>query len=255
MKNSEMIYFDVDGTILDPETNVISQSTIDAINKVQALGYKIAIATGRTSAALNHPPIQTVCDWDGYVLGNGGSILDKDLNIVKEHLCEPEFVRAIINEYPGAVILEGYNNYVIGEMSPAMLKFLGPVANALEVLEEYNDEKVLKIIVEYLNLIPGGYSNKIFKNYDFFINTAGMPEIYPKGSGKSIGVRELDEILGVKRHTYFGDGNNDTDPIRDADFGIAMANGSQASKDVADYVTESVGEDGVASALRHFGII
>lgn len=255
MKNSEIFYFDVDGTILDPQTQEISKNTIEAIDKLQAAGYKIAIATGRTSAALDYPPIQSVCDWDAYVLGNGGSILDKDKNIIKEHLCEPEFVKKLIEIYPGAVILEGYKNYVVGDMSPRIRAFLGESADALEVLDKYNNEKVHKIIVEDLSLIPDGFKNKIFKNSEYFINTGDMPEIFPKDSGKHIGIRELNEIMGYKRHTYFGDGNNDTDPIRDADFGVAMANGSQASKDVADYITDSVGNDGVSKALKHFGLI
>lgn len=255
MKNTEIFYFDVDGTILDPITQKINDNTVAALNKLQSDGYKIAIATGRTSAALNNPAIQTVCDWDGYVLANGGSIMDKDLNIVKEHLCEPEFVRNMIKYYPGTIILEGYNNYVINGMSSTLSEFVGEVAETIEALEEYNDEPVLKIIVEDIDLIPGGYSNEIFENYDYHLNTAGMPEIFPKDSGKHIGVAELNEILGIKHHTYFGDGENDVDPIRDADFGVAMANATQTAKDVADYVTTDVSEDGVVNALKHFKMI
>ena len=82
-----------------------------------------------------------------------------------------------------------------------------------------------------------------------------MPEIFPKNSGKHIGIAELNEILGVKHHVYFGDGSNDVDPLREADFGIAMGNGTQEAKDVADYVTSSVSEDGVVAALKHFDLI
>ncbi len=255
MKNSEIFYFDVDGTILDNDLQKISDKTINALNKLQANGYKIALATGRTIAALNTPAIQTVCDWDAYVLGNGGSILDKDLNVIKEHLCEPEFIHNLIKLYPGPIILEGNKNYVIGEMTETLKDFLGEVGDAIEVIEQYNNEPVLKVIIEDFELIEGGYSNPIFNDYDYFINTGLMPEVFPKNSGKHLGIAELNEILGVKRHTYFGDGNNDVDSIRTADFGVAMGNGVQAAKDVADYVTSSVSEDGVANALRHFKLI
>lgn len=255
MKNSEIIYFDVDGTILDGVVQKISEKTIESLEGLHKAGYKVAIATGRTSGALNSPAIASVFDWDAYVLANGGSIMDKEMNILKEHLCEPEFVHSVIKEYPGTIILEGYNNYVMNEMSPAMRDFLGESANALEVLKAYNDEPVHKIIVEDIDLIKDGYNNPIFKNYDYFINTAGMPEIYPKNSGKSIGVRELNEILDIERHTYFGDGNNDIDPIRDADFGVAMENGTPAAKEVADYITKSAADDGVYYALKHFELI
>ncbi len=36
---------------------------------------------------------------------------------------------------------------------------------------------------------------------------------------------------------------------------IAMGNASDAVKSHADYITDSLEEDGVAKALRHFGLI
>ncbi len=255
MKDSDIIYFDVDGTILDPKTQEISKDTIKAINKVQKAGYKIAIATGRTSAALDNPKIKTACDWDGYVLANGGSILNKEFEVIKEHLCEAEFIENLINTYPGAIILEGYKNYVVGKMSKKTMAFLGDSANALEVLEKYEGQKIFKIIIEDLDLIENGFDNEIFADYEYFMNTGDMPEIFPKNSGKHIAIDELNEIMGYNRHTYFGDGNNDIDPIREANFGIAMENGSQAAKDVANYVTKSVSNDGVKHALEYFELI
>ena len=43
--------------------------------------------------------------------------------------------------------------------------------------------------------------------------------------------------------------------IRTAGIGIAMGNAVEALKQEADYVTSSVDDDGVWSALQHFGII
>ena len=255
MKNSDIFYFDVDGTILDNDVQKISHETIKALNKLQDKGYKIAIATGRTSAALNDPEIQSVCKWDGYVLGNGGSIMDKDFNVLKEHLCEPQFVKDLIELYPGAVVLEGYNNYVINELSERLEKFFGESGNALEKIEQYHGQPVHKIIVEDLDLIPWGINNPIFKNYTYHMNTDGMPEIFPLDSGKHIAVSELNEFLGVKRFTYFGDGHNDVDPIREANFGVAMGNAALEVKEVADFTTKSVAENGVEYALKHFKII
>lgn len=255
MKKSEIIYFDVDGTILDEKASEINKTTIDAINKVQENGYKIAIATGRTSGALDTPAIRSICNWDGYILANGGSIMDKEMNIVKEHLCKPEFIKQLITLYPDTIILEGYKNYVVNKMSKNLANFLGDVVESLEVLEEYQDQKILKVIIENFEGIPNGFDNEIFKDYDYHLNTAGMPEIFPKNSGKHIGIREFNEIIGIKRHTYFGDGSNDVDPIREADFGIAMGNASEEAKEAADFVTKGSNEDGVVYALKHFGAL
>ena len=53
----------------------------------------------------------------------------------------------------------------------------------------------------------------------------------------------------------FGDGGNDTSMIRTAGIGIAMGNAVDALKQEADYVTTSVDDDGIWSALCHFGVI
>ena len=53
----------------------------------------------------------------------------------------------------------------------------------------------------------------------------------------------------------FGDGGNDISIIREAGIGVAMGNANRSLIDIADYVTDSVDDDGIYNALIHFGII
>ena len=53
----------------------------------------------------------------------------------------------------------------------------------------------------------------------------------------------------------FGDGMNDLSMIKAAGTGVAMANACPEVLAAANYVSLSNDEDGVAAALRHFGII
>ena len=53
----------------------------------------------------------------------------------------------------------------------------------------------------------------------------------------------------------FGDGGNDIGMLHHAGIGIAMGNANDNVKVAADYVTTSVDEDGIANALKHYGII
>jgi hydroxymethylpyrimidine pyrophosphatase-like HAD family hydrolase len=53
----------------------------------------------------------------------------------------------------------------------------------------------------------------------------------------------------------FGDGGNDIPLIEYAGTGVAMGNATDDVKAAADYVTGTVGEDGVITALRHFSVI
>ena len=53
----------------------------------------------------------------------------------------------------------------------------------------------------------------------------------------------------------FGDGENDMEMLRYVGIGVAMGNASDAVKAAADYVTDTVDDDGIEKALRHFGLI
>ena len=53
----------------------------------------------------------------------------------------------------------------------------------------------------------------------------------------------------------FGDGGNDISMLRHAGIGIAMGNANDTVKASANYVTDSVDEDGIWNALKHFNLI
>ena len=53
----------------------------------------------------------------------------------------------------------------------------------------------------------------------------------------------------------FGDGPNDLEMLQYAAIGIAMGNAVQEAKDVADYVTTDLLEDGIYNGMKHFQLI
>ena len=82
-------------------------------------------------------------------------------------------------------------------------------------------------------------------------------DVLEKRNSKANGLRILCEYWGVDmERTYaFGDSMNDIEIIQAAGTGIAMGNGVQALKDVADYVTADIDKDGVYKACEHFHLI
>lgn len=74
---------------------------------------------------------------------------------------------------------------------------------------------------------------------------------------KGKGLQALADYLGlnIDETMAFGDGGNDISIIKKAGIGVAMGNAGDNLKEVADYITTSVDEDGVKNALVHFGVI
>lgn len=82
-------------------------------------------------------------------------------------------------------------------------------------------------------------------------------DVVPAGSSKPAGVKATLAHFGLDREgtIAFGDGGNDATMLRYCQIGVAMGNGGDDAKAAADYVTDNVDKDGIAKALRHFGLI
>lgn len=77
-------------------------------------------------------------------------------------------------------------------------------------------------------------------------------EINNKGVSKGKAVKALADYYGFKREEIvcIGDNENDISMIEYAGFGVAMGNAIKEVKDLADYITATNREDGVAKAIK-----
>ena len=99
--------------------------------------------------------------------------------------------------------------------------------------------------------------NKIFKNCNCTRWHKLFADVNTKGGGKHIGMDKVIEHYGIKLEETiaFGDGGNDISMIKHAHIGIAMGNANEELKEIADYITDDVDNDGIFNALKHFNII
>jgi hydroxymethylpyrimidine pyrophosphatase-like HAD family hydrolase len=74
---------------------------------------------------------------------------------------------------------------------------------------------------------------------------------------KSLAIIKVLQYFGIEKSEAiaFGDGENDIDMLELVGLGIAMGNGNEKLKNVADFVTKKSGEDGIEFALKKYGII
>ena len=77
-------------------------------------------------------------------------------------------------------------------------------------------------------------------------------EITAAGVTKGAALDALCKSLGMEPGSYaaFGDGRNDLEMLQSAAYAVAMENGEQCVKDIADCIAPPVSEDGAAAAIR-----
>lgn len=83
---------------------------------------------------------------------------------------------------------------------------------------------------------------------------SGMLEVLPVGASKGAGVQWLLNHLGISPSGLLalGDGENDIEMLQLAAVGVAMGNAGPKVKAVADAVTASNDDDGVAKAIHEY---
>lgn len=254
------VFFDVDGTLVSFNTHQIPQSTIGSIAQLRAKGIKVFIATGRRMQGIDN-----VGDlvFDGYITVNGGLCLAGTDKVIYRHCIPQEDIEAMIRyqetveEFPCAMAQENsifmnYENKYVKEVFD-MLNFPKPPVSTLR-------EAAVNPTLQLIAFFTQEQEERIMAVMPHCDATRWNPlftDVVPKGSSKSVGIDKILEYYDIPLEgtMAFGDGGNDMQMLQHAGIGVAMGNAEDEVKEVADYVTESVDDDGVYKALKHFGVI
>ena len=262
MKQQYALFFDIDGTLVSFSTHQIPSSTIQALTQAKANGSRVYIATGRPPVIINN-----LCGIehliDGFITTNGA------LCYVGEKLvcCNPipkEDVMTCVNDAQQ----KGYSMIVVGRKDVAVLDPTGDVDRIFhQILDVKDMDKAapLEVVLQQdiLQLTPffsPEYEAELMARMPQCVSGRWHPEftdITANGADKGKGILAMARHEGFdpSRTIAFGDGGNDTSMILQAGIGIAMGNAIEELKQLADYVTTSVDEDGILSALHHFDVI
>ena len=110
-----------------------------------------------------------------------------------------------------------------------------------------------KILVSSANsALYDQIGNTLTNDVYFTVANGNLVQIMSKNATKWKGIKAMLNALSIQKAEtiYFGDDNDDIEPIRMCGTGVAVANGIEAVIDAADYVTESNDEDGVAHFIE-----
>ena len=102
-----------------------------------------------------------------------------------------------------------------------------------------------------------GFTKEFSHILDFIDREKGFYEIAPKGFSKASAIKYIANYLNIpmEETVAIGDSNNDLQMLKCAHIAIAMGNGNDNVKGMADYVTTNVSEDGIKNALIWLNVI
>ncbi|WGI19708.1 Cof-type HAD-IIB family hydrolase [Latilactobacillus sakei] len=258
----KLLAIDLDGTTLN------SQGEISDVNKthlqqVVASGVQLVVATGRSvhsaSSFLEQMGVE-----EAYIVSLNGAAVFKwgDLTPLMTIKMPTVLVEQVVvsgdlqqvNTYFSTVL----NSYILVRDESLLTMFAkNSELTTVETLADLGDDQSQVSKMLYCTKNPAILAELVAKIKDLPV-AAVKPdemclEITAQDTSKAKGLQFLGEILNIlpEEMAAIGDSENDFEMLQFVGNGIVMANGMPHIKAIADYITLSNDQDGLAHAIRY----
>lgn len=266
----KMIVLDIDGTLTNDEKE-ITPKTLAALKKAQENGVILVLASGRPVAGL-----QKLCrelemeKHHGILLAyNGGKLLDAQSGAVLYEKAIPvERAKAVLShleQFPVSPMVMKENCLYVPKKEGYKADYESSI-NGLDIVEvgvlseflEFNPVKILtaapnEVLLENMEAITEPFQEE----FAFAMSAPFYLECNMKGINKAASLDKVCGELGIDASEIiaFGDAQNDISMVEYAGLGVAMGNACEELKAVANEITASNNEDGIALLLEKYGVI
>jgi len=261
-----LIALDIDGTVLR-EDGVINDAVIAAVGGVRDAGHEVMLATGR-SVALTMPILDRLGLSPEYVVCSNGAI-----TLIRDPNAPTGYRREFVETFdPSEVLttirgnLEGANYAV--EDETGLYKFTGsfPDGTLGAASEKVEFDELLTAHATRVVVISPGHQIEDFLSVvermglhkvSYNVGWTAWLDIAPDGVNKSTALERVRGLLDIPRSRVLamGDGRNDIDMLEWASVegrGVAMGQAPDEVRAVANEITGTDLDDGVATVLEAF---
>jgi Cof subfamily protein (haloacid dehalogenase superfamily) len=261
MRPAQLLAIDVDGTLLTSE-GVLSRRTREAVQAADRAGWHVALVTGRPLPYVL-PVVRELAVGEYVVAANGATVAEIGSGTVLYQANLPGRLvvdalsrarRAVPGLRLAATTTRGFHTEPgFEELAPLSRADAVVVDDATPRPDDTVNSAVLFVIggdtrdllARVAAIVPGGVE----------VSPSGLPgsvELTAPGVHKGSGVVHLSERLGVERRhvVAFGDGLNDHEMLKWAGLGVAMRNADAPTRAIADEVTATNDDDGVALVIE-----
>ena len=252
------IFFDVDGTLLSHTINDIPASTLKTLDALHEKGILLFLASGRHLSELKHLPLHDY-PFDGYITQTGQICYDRDFQTIFKDPIGYEDAKILAENFDAKtlpIVLLNEKELYINYVDDYVISVQKSINTAVPEIGTYKGEDLYGATVFGTGEKISGLISQL-KNCrrSFWHDSAS--DIILSSAGKVKGIEAIMEHFNIRRDETmaFGDEDNDLDMIEYVETGIVMGNGSDNMKKIADYITDSVDDDGILNAVKHFGLI
>jgi Cof subfamily protein (haloacid dehalogenase superfamily) len=261
----KLIALDMDGTLLNDE-KCISKGNFLAIQKAKKAGIKVVLASGRPLQGLHdHLEALDLTNDDDFVVSYNGSLVQRVGNgdILHQTSLKGSDAKAIfaISQQLGVFIhafsvKQGLITHQHNQWTEQEANLNKIVATQIDFNLLDDDEDIIKVMMvaddKALTLAIQKLPKALKEHYTVVRSAAIFLEFLHIDSNKGIAIEKLCQLLNISAEEVMcmGDAENDHAMMKFAGVAVAMENADDETKAIANYITKSNIEDGVAFAIE-----
>lgn len=260
-----VVFFDIDGTLVDDRTQVLPESAVRAVAQLRENGHIPVVNTGRPYAHID-PRVRAMA-FSGFVCGCGMEVMLHDCWLRRRH---PEaavcaLARDAVRECRMQVLYETQDGAILtdGQLSIHPLEVqeaerMRKKGFAVREIDSLPEPRFMKFVTfDGPDSRREAFLSRMEPYFTCIDRGQTMLEMVMKGSTKAEGMALLLEKLGASREETLaiGDSTNDLPMFQLAGHTACMGGGMEQLKQRAEFITDTVLDNGVEKALRHYGLI
>lgn len=258
--NKQIIFFDIDRTLYDPDTKSIPESTKRALKQLHDNpDVELAIATGRAFYMLHN--IEDIKEYINIFILINGQIIIKDGETIYRNPMAKEKVSKVVEAFEQHKMKYGF----LGEFDETLNIVDDKGKEAFELVDMklprtdptfYQHNDVFQMWA-FCNREEHAYFKDLFSDLDLVQWLGGGFDILSKGMSKKEGIQTILAMEGIPlENAYaFGDGDNDIEMLDYITNSVAMGNASEKAKQHATFITDDIKQDGLYKGLKMLGLI
>jgi len=249
MKDVKIIFFDIDGTLIDMNRKQISSKMLDTLRALKKQNILLCIATGRSPIALPH--FEDV-NFDAFLTFNGSYCYNQKESIYENPIPQKDIKQIIENSQTlgRPVAIATKDRTITNGKDADLIEYFSFAHQEPVISKDFNstidNEKIYQLMLgsrkeDYDKVMNNTTDSKITAWWNRAV------DIIPASGGKGIGISKILDYYGLDKSQAiaFGDGNNDIEMLKAVGWGLAMDNASDDLKTIANEVIGSVTDDGI----------